>query len=145
MLFRSIMNLKPARLTNENLIQSMRRLANDFYSNTFVPAKFRSEIEDIDRLSPEHVNVFYMICKETLANIAKHAHAQSVAVRFYENEHDYVLTIKDDGVGFDDRAGRKPTSNGITNMTQRAKSLNGMLLVQSQPNQGTTLSARIPK
>ena len=52
-----IMNLKPARLTNENLIQSMRRLANDFYSNTFVPAEFRSEIEDIDRLSPEHVNV----------------------------------------------------------------------------------------
>ena len=140
-----IMNLKPARLTNENLIQSMRRLANDFYSNTFVPTEFKSEIEDIDRLSPEHVNVFYMVCKETLANIAKHAHAQRVAVRFYENEHDYVLTIKDDGVGFDDRAGRKPTSNGITNMTQRAKSLNGMLLVQSQPNQGTTLSARIPK
>lgn len=140
-----IMNLKPARLTNENLIQSLRRLANDFYSNTFTATEFASEIEDIDRLSEEHVNTFYMICKETLSNIAKHAHARNVSVRFYENERDYVLTIKDDGVGFDDRADRKETSHGITNMRARAKALNGILLVQSQPQQGTTLSARIPK
>lgn len=140
-----IMDLKPARLTNENLIQSLRRLANDFYSNTFVPTEFKSEIEDIDRLSNDHVNTFFMICKETLANISKHAHARNVSVRFYENERDYVLTIKDDGVGFDDQSERKSSSNGITNMRQRAKSLNGMLLIQSQPNAGTTLSARIPK
>lgn len=140
-----IMNLKPVRLTNENLIQSLRRLANDFYSNTLTATEFTSEIEDIDRLSEEYVNTFYMICKETLSNISKHAHARSVKVRFYENERDYVLTIKDDGVGFDDHAERKETSHGITNMRARAKALNGLLLVQSQPQQGTTLSARIPK
>lgn len=140
-----IMDLKPARLTNENLIQSLRRLANDHYSNTFVPTDFKSKIEDINRISEEHANTFFMICKETLSNVAKHAHAKRVSVQFSETNEDYILTIEDDGVGFEDTLPRKSTSNGLGNMLVRTEKMGGTLLIRSQPGKGTTVTAKIPK
>lgn len=140
-----IMNLKPARLTNENLVQSLRRLTNDFASNTLVVTTFESNIENINGLSPKMVNTFYLICNEALANVTKHARATEVAVSFKEKEHGYVLVISDDGVGFNPVRDRRSSSHGINNIFARAKGLRGNFDIQSAVGKGTTLTVFLPK
>ncbi|MHC1772745.1 MAG: GAF domain-containing protein [Flexilinea sp.] len=140
-----IMNLKPARLTNENLIQSLRRLANDFHSNTLVDTEFHPAIEDINSLSEDHVNTFYLICKEALSNITKHAHATKVVVTFYEMTDRYILEIQDNGTGFDSSMDRQNTSHGISNMFARTRNLNGNIELSTNPGGGTMVLAWLPK
>ncbi len=126
-----IMNLKPEKLTHENLVQSMRRLANDFHANTLIPANFIVKLEHIEALDEHQNNTFYMICKEALSNIAKHAHAKTVTINFSEMKDRFVLMIQDDGVGFDTRKERKSTSHGVTNMFTRTRSLGGDIDIMS--------------
>lgn len=140
-----IMNLKPARLTNENLVQSLRRLTNNFSSNTLIAATFDSEIENIDGLTPDIVNTFYLICNEALANITKHAKAAEVSVSFREKEDWYELLIIDDGIGFNPVLDRSTSSHGINNMSARAKALGGLFEIQSGAGKGTALNVRLPK
>ena len=139
-----IMNLKPDKLTSENLVQSMRVLTNDFHGNTLVPAQFTDKVEHVEALTPEQSNTFYLICKEGLANIAKHAHAKSVSVNFTEMQDRFVLMIIDDGIGFDTEKPRKNTSHGVTNMYTRTRSLGGDIDVSSIPGHGTTIIAWLP-
>lgn len=139
-----IMNLKPDKLTSENLVQSMRRLANDFHANTLVPTAFTDKVEHVEALTTEQNNTFYLICKEGLSNIAKHAHAKSVSVNFSELKDRFVLMIMDDGVGFDTSKERKTTSHGVTNMFTRTRSLGGDIDISSIPGHGTTIIAWLP-
>ena len=139
-----IMNLKPDKLTHENLVQSMRRLANDFHANTLVPAKFIDKVEHIEALSENQGSTFYMICKEGLSNIAKHAQAKHVTVNFTEMKDRFVLMIQDDGVGFDTSKERKNTSHGVTNMYTRTRGLGGDIDIMSYPGRGTTIIAWLP-
>ena len=139
-----IMNLKPDKLTSENLVQSMRVLTNDFHGNTLVPAQFTDKVEHVEALTSEQSNTFYLICKEGLANIAKHAHAKSVSVSFTEMRDRFVLMIIDDGIGFDTEKPRKNTSHGVTNMYTRTQSLGGDFDVSSIPGHGTTIIAWLP-
>ncbi len=139
-----IMNLKPDKLTHENLVQSMRRLANDFHANTLVPANFIVKVEHIEALDDNQNNTFYMICKEALSNIAKHAKAKSVTVNFSEMKDRFVLMVQDDGVGFDTGKKRKTTSHGVTNMFTRTRSLGGDMDIMSIPGSGTTVIAWLP-
>ena len=139
-----IMNLKPDKLTSENLVQSMRRLANDFHANTLIPASFNAKVEHVESLSAEKNNTFYLICKEGLANVAKHAHAKSVTVNFMEMKDRFVLMIIDDGIGFDTEKERKSTSHGVTNMFARTRSLGGDIDITSIRNRGTTIVAWLP-
>ncbi|MBQ6519565.1 MAG: GAF domain-containing sensor histidine kinase [Anaerolineaceae bacterium] len=139
-----IMNLKPDKLTSENLVQSMRRLTNDFHANTLVPASFNAKVEHVEALTTEQNNTFYLICKEGLSNIAKHAHAKSVSVTFTEMKDRFVLMIIDDGIGFDTEKPRQSTHHGVTNMFTRTRSLAGDIDITSIPNHGTTIIAWLP-
>ena len=139
-----IMNLKPDKLTSENLVQSMRRLANDLHANTLVPTNFSAKVEHVELLTAEQNNTFYLICKEGLSNIAKHAHAKSVSVSFTEMKDRFVLMIIDDGVGFDTEKPRKNTSHGVTNLFTRTRGQGGDMDISSIPGHGTTVIAWLP-
>lgn len=139
-----IMNLKPDKLTHENIIQSMRRLANDFHANSFVTTEFTPKIEHVEALTDEQTNTFYLICKEGLSNIAKHAHASKVTVHFTEMGNRFVLLIQDNGDGFDTEKSRPATSHGVSNMFTRTRGLGGDIDITSVKGKGTTVIAWLP-
>lgn len=139
-----IMNLKPQKLTHENILQSLARLANDFHTNTLVPADFSHSVEHVEGLSDEKVNVFYMICKEALSNIAKHAHASKVTIDFTEMEDRFVLIVQDNGDGFDTSVDPGETHHGIGNMANRARNLGGDMDISSIIGHGTTVIVWLP-
>ena len=80
------------------------------------------------------------IVQESLANIRKHAHAQTVRILLNCNlEGEYLLLVEDDGVGFVDT---KPVGSpgehiGLSIMGERAKRLGGSFRIESEPGEGT--------
>ncbi len=84
----------------------------------------------------------YRIIQEALQNIIKHANAKNVHLIFYLDNESLAIKIKDDGVGFDTKKGKKGI--GIKNINTRVKKLDGTLLFDSKLNEGTELKIIIP-
>ncbi|MBE3001488.1 sensor histidine kinase [Nocardiopsis sp. HNM0947] len=76
--------------------------------------------------------------QEALANVRKHSGAGSARVRLAHTDVGVSLTVRDDGRGFDPGNGNGH-GNGLANMRRRALDLNGVLDVESDPGQGTTV------
>ena len=84
------------------------------------------------------------IVQEALSNIRKHAHATRVEVRI-DDRQDFLLTIHDNGVGFDfGTAMKKGESHvGLNIMRERAQRIHAQLKVDSKIGAGTTVSLQL--
>jgi PAS domain S-box-containing protein len=82
------------------------------------------------------------IVQEQLNNILKHANATSVAINLLQDKKSIVLTISDDGIGFDTTKKRK--GSGLGNIRSRVASYNGTVDFVSQVGKGCVLSVMFP-
>lgn len=83
---------------------------------------------------------------EALHNVWRHAHARRVEVRVGVEGRVAVVTVEDDGVGFDPEAGPPPGERhyGLETMRERAESAGGTVQILSAPGQGTRVIVRLP-
>jgi signal transduction histidine kinase len=65
-------------------------------------------------------------------------------VEFRADGASVVLTIEDDGVGFDEKAERLQTGHGLTAMRERAEAVGGTLEARSEKGRGTRITAEVP-
>jgi signal transduction histidine kinase len=94
-------------------------------------------------LSPWQTSNVFRLVQESLTNIARHADARSVSVSLRRQAASYVLSVSDDGLGFDPAAvGVK--SLGIEGMRERAQMLEGQLTVHTEPGKGTDIVLAFP-
>jgi signal transduction histidine kinase len=85
------------------------------------------------------------IAQEALQNAVKHGRGAAVRVILRRQRGAVVLTVRDDGPGFDPAAlPRTVRSHGMTTMRQRARALGSELSVRSAPGQGSVVSVRVP-
>jgi signal transduction histidine kinase len=84
-----------------------------------------------------------MICKEALHNAARHAGAMSVMVRVRYSNDLLIITIEDDGCGFDALNGN--SGYGMKSMRTRAAGVGAVLNLESLPHQGTSVELRLPQ
>lgn len=100
------------------------------------------------RFSPEFEITLFRIIQEASANIARHARAESVFVQLGRKNGILLVTIEDDGRGFDTGTlfhdNLKRRGLGILGMKERAALLDGRLTVCSSPEAGTMVSLEIP-
>ena len=106
------------------------------------PVPVHVEADGIGRYPQELETALYFCTLEALQNAAKYAEANEVAVRLAEDHGELVLSIRDDGRGFD-RA-ETPLGAGLQNMADRLAALGGTLTVRSRPGAGTTIEGRAP-
>ena len=102
---------------------------------------------DIQNIAEEQIEdrkklTLFRIVQEQLNNIVKHAHANQVLIRLSIEGPDIVLTVADNGVGFDALRHRKGV--GITNIISRTELFNGKVDIHSTPGDGTILTVRLP-
>ena len=126
------LGLVPALAALVDEQQAASNLAFHFFHND-VPA-------DADR---DKALALYRIAQEALSNTIRHAKAANVHVSLLYREGQLILSIEDDGAGFD-TAARKVNSLGLTLMRERMVQLGGTLLVESAPGQGTHIVAEVP-
>ncbi|MEY4950038.1 MAG: hypothetical protein RL698_2249 [Pseudomonadota bacterium] len=103
----------------------------------------------LDRRLPKPVETAcFRICQEAVTNVVKHAHASRIAVTIGVESDHAVLTISDDGRGFEvvearERSRHQP-SLGLIGMEERATLLGGSLDVVSRPGGGTEIRVSLP-
>jgi PAS domain S-box-containing protein len=92
----------------------------------------------------EVASCLYRVAQEGLQNIAKHSNAKSVSVRLDFRQQAIMLTIHDDGAGFDRPSVKGHGGLGLISMEERARSVNGKLTITSLPVHGTKISLEVP-
>jgi signal transduction histidine kinase len=100
-----------------------------------------------DRLQPETEVTAYRVIQEALTNVARHAQAQSCRVYLQRLAATVLITIEDDGVGFDAEEATRPelrTGLGLLGIRERASLLHGTLRLESTRGAGTRLTVELP-
>ena len=95
---------------------------------------------DVDpqvRLAPDEQIEVFRIVQEGLGNARRHAGASHVEVSITQRASRRVVTISDNGVGFDETA--VVDGQGVANMRSRARAIDGALTLRSDPDRGTAI------
>ena len=88
----------------------------------------------------------FRIAQEALNNVAKHARAQHVEIALVHANGECVMSVEDDGIGFDgvEDASDKPKPGlGMVTMRERAQAVGGRFEIQALPGRGTQLTVRV--
>jgi signal transduction histidine kinase len=100
-----------------------------------------------ERLSPEIESAAYRIVQEALTNVAKHAHAHRCRVYLQRLTNTVLVTIEDDGSGFDPSCAQEPSAArglGLIGIRERVSQLHGSLRLETSPGKGTRLTVELP-
>jgi signal transduction histidine kinase len=106
--------------------------------------RFNRDVADIELPAPIALLVYH-IAREGVMNAMKHAQPRDVWIAVREDDDDIVLSLRDNGVGFDTSAPGPEGHFGMAMMRERAQVGGGRFEVESEPGQGTTITVRFPK
>ena len=137
--------LHPAVLDDLGLAAALNSYTGEFGRRHGIAIDFSCKAME-ERLPPDVEAAAYRIVQEALTNVARHAKADSCSVHVERAAARLVLTIADDGAGFDvsevDR--QKPRGLGLVGIRERAAQLHGTVTIESAPLAGTRLVVRLP-
>src|SRR5438445_634588 len=110
---------------------------------------FRLALATLARRPPIAVETTcFRIAQEALTNVVRHAQARLVEVELSAANGTLLLTVRDDGQGFDVAAARRRAalggSQGLLSMQERVTLADGDLDIDSTPSRGTAIRARLP-
>ncbi|MCU0507756.1 MAG: GAF domain-containing sensor histidine kinase [Anaerolineae bacterium] len=143
----AISSLHEAPSDGESLMDALSLLAARFESQTGVPVALSWEGQAHREFPPATRVALLRVAQEALANVRKHACAQSVCAHLNASSPKTVeLTVHDDGCGFDARSEALDGAQhfGLRGMRDRVEELGGSLRVDSTPGQGATVTAMLP-
>ena len=138
-------DLRPPLLEEYGIGAALSWYAEEFARRAAIEVEFEDLAPERNRsLRREAAVALFRISQEALNNVAKHAHAHRVLVRLEADEDDMLLTIRDDGRGFDPKSDARASRLGMRTMRERVVAADGTLELDSAPGKGTTLRARVP-
>ncbi|MEU0806073.1 sensor histidine kinase [Streptomyces sp. NPDC005970] len=145
---RSVQNLSPAALEHDTLQEALKKIVAEWSERTGVTARF-TVTGTTEPLHGEVAATLLRIAQEALANTAKHARATRAGVTLSYMGDEVTLDIRDDGHGFAPlavapRTGTSTGGFGLDGMRARAERIAGTVAIESEPGQGTAISARVP-
>lgn len=139
--------LRPSMLDDLGLAPALKWMAGQSASRGGFEVQFHQE-RAMERLAPEIETACFRIVQEALTNISRHAKPSKVQISLRRDAGDMVLTVTDDGQGFDTASMFERANNGaslgLLGMQERATLLGGQLDIQSQPGQGSVVELRCP-
>jgi two-component system sensor histidine kinase DegS len=96
-----------------------------------------------EKLPPQIETAFYRIIQEATTNALRHAEATRLEIRLDRDENGLIVTVRDDGKGFNADATRSG-GMGLHGMRERAELVGGTLEVIAVAGAGTTIVAKLP-
>jgi len=134
-------NLRPPSLDTVGLNATLEGFCLDFAEGTLLAVDYAgAEVPPL----PQAVSIcLYRFLQEALTNVIRHAQASQVSVALRCGARTVTLSVEDDGRGFDKQA-LVSGGIGLLGMRERLELVGGRLEIESQPGQGTRLTARVP-
>ncbi|HCY87877.1 MAG TPA: transcriptional regulator [Desulfobacteraceae bacterium] len=133
--------LRPRVLDDLGLTDALESLVSDFEKRSNVSCIFRHD--DIPEIDKTLATTLYRIGQEALTNALRHSRASTILVELKTDPQGIVLTIRDDGCGFETDANGTQKGFGLESMAERANLVGGKLTINSAPDEGTLVSCKI--
>jgi signal transduction histidine kinase len=131
-------------MPDDDLEMGLRKILEDFRVNTLLETEFVVEGEDTARpLGAERRRHIFQIARETLTNVARHAQARRVEVSLRYGANVLQLRISDDGIGLS-ALPINSRGQGLRNIRERARLLDGALDLDTAPHEGMTVVLTVP-
>jgi signal transduction histidine kinase len=135
-----LLELRPVALPDGDLTVALARLCAAYADRLGVPIV--TDLAPVPVSQPvEHAAL--RIAQEALANAVRHAHPTRITVRLAAADGGLLLSVTDDGAGFDPHTG-DGHGMGLPMMRERVTELHGDLQIDSAPDEGTTVLVRLP-
>ena len=135
--------LHPSILDDLGLIKAVESECANFSRREGIEIVFKHE--NVPTGIPKGISLpLYRIIQEGLSNISKHACADHISVSLKGIGHDVLLSVEDDGLGFDSAEVKKKPGLGFSSMSERASLIHGEFSISSQPERGTVITVRVP-
>jgi PAS domain S-box-containing protein len=136
--------LHSSKLEYLGIVTAMRAFCKEFGEQQRVEIEFRTHDLPSPLPSSEISLSLFRVLQEALHNASKHSGVLHFEVQLWGKPGEIHLTVSDSGVGFDTQATKESVGIGLRSMEERLKLVNGEFSVESQPNRGTTIHARVP-
>jgi len=165
---RILSGLRPMILDNYGLIPAIKSYTNEIQEKHNIPISLHFDLNTLEkqnkppieslgrlapnpsdnlRLPPQTEITLFRILQEALTNIIKHATATSVDVDLLIRKKDILLTVRDNGAGFNQSSlvnSQNYNHLGLAGMQERALLLGGNCIIGSKPGKGTWISVKVP-
>jgi len=139
---RILVALRAKPLEELGLVPAVRQLAEDAVGQTGITLNF-SAANGMPALSAEEEQCIFRIAQEAITNVVKHSRAKQLTVRLEAKENKAVLTIQDDGTGFEISTTNDGRHFGLLGMKERVGLVKGNLEIISKPGSGTLVRLTI--
>jgi signal transduction histidine kinase len=145
---RMVTDMRPLRVQGADLVDLMRGFGERFRNESGLGLELLIDSAEL-RIPDRICRDIFQIYRESLHNVKKHAHASHVVVKLWQNEGEVVLVVDDNGEGFS-FAGRFTGDEldrlrlGPISIKERARSVGGVLTVESTPGHGSRLTIEVP-
>jgi len=145
---RMVTDMRPIGVESADLVELMQGFAERFRNESGLALDLLLDADDLH--APDRVcRDLFQIYREALHNVKKHAHATHVVVKLWQDDTQVTLMIDDNGQGFS-FAGRYVGDElerlrlGPISIKERARSVGGLLTVESTPGHGARLTVEVP-
>lgn len=136
-------NLMPSVLNEFGLVTAIRQICDSIQSSCTLKVNYTADCSKF-ALSSMQTNYLFRIAQEAINNVLKHAKAKNLNIQITQNQSEITLIIEDDGIGMISEHLEKFRGNGLYNIMERTKLLNGKCQILSEPNKGTRLIVTVP-
>jgi NarL family two-component system sensor histidine kinase LiaS len=135
-----LLHLRPVALKDNSLKDGIDALLKDLVAKVPLTINWQIEAVQLPKGIEDHL---FRILQESVSNTLRHAKADTLDISLIEREEKVILTVIDDGVGFE--VSDEPFSSyGLSNMNERATEIGGTLRIVSIPGEGTKLDCFVP-
>jgi PAS domain S-box-containing protein len=135
--------LHPSILDDLGLIKAVESECANFSRREGTEIVFNHE--NIPTDMPKDISLsLYRIIQEGLRNISKHACADHISVSLKGTDHEVLLSVQDDGIGFDPAEIKGKPGLGLSSIRERVRLIQGNHSINSQPEKGTQITVRAP-
>ncbi len=136
-------DLHPSILNDLGLERAVKSECSNFSSRTGIAVIFTPK-NIFGNIPKDKALALYRIVQEGLSNILKHAETKNAYVFLEGSDHGLILTVRDTGVGFDQKEVRQHAALGFGSIKERVRLINGKSSITSNPGKGTTIEVSIP-
>ena len=134
--------LRPSLLDDLGLLAAMEWHLEEFERRSGILKELNIPETEIQLSNSLKIGIF-RIFQESLTNVARHAEATKVTVSLVQKEKQLILTIRDNGKGFEEKKGVKKTL-GLLGMKERSQMMGGHYSISGIPGEGTTVTVIVP-
>jgi PAS domain S-box-containing protein len=135
--------LRPSILDDLGVIAALEWQTREFEKRFMIPVQFNTSVHHLD-IDANIATGLFRLYQESLTNVARHAKASLVDARLVAENNHITLTVTDNGNGFDTQLVNGKKTLGLLGMKERAVMMNGNLIIDSTPGNGTRVEITVP-